>query len=241
MRARSGTRRSGRSPDFREATWAKCVAPSDEDGWRAKEADVEAIAAARHADPFAVLGPHLTRAGWAIRAFAPDVVSVRAVTRDGAPLVELVRRSDDFFEALAPNQSERPAYRLEFTRADGVEICDDPYAFGPVLGPLDEHLLVEGAHRQLYMRLGAQLMPPRGRRRRRFRRLGPARGARLGGRRFQPLGRTPHADAQAPRQRPVGGVRPGPRRRRGLQIRDSRRRTASCCRSRPIRSATRPR
>jgi 1,4-alpha-glucan branching enzyme len=133
------------------------LAASDEDGWQAKAADIEAIASARHADPFAILGPHLTRAGWAIRAFAPDVVSVRALTRDGAPIVEFVRRSGDFFEALAPEQSERPAYRLELTRADGVEILDDPYAFGPVLGPLDEHLLVEGAHRQLYMRLGAQL------------------------------------------------------------------------------------
>ncbi len=132
-------------------------AVSDEDGWRAKAADIEAIAVARHADPFAVLGPHLTRAGWAIRAFAPDVIGVKAVTRSGAPLVEFVRRSGDFFEALAPNQSERPVYRLELTRADGVETCDDPYAFGPVLGPLDEHLLVEGAHHQLYKRLGAQL------------------------------------------------------------------------------------
>ena len=132
-------------------------AASDEECWQAKAADIEAIASARHADPFAVLGPHLTRSGWAIRAFAPDVVSVKAVTRSGAPLAEFVRRSGDFFEALAPKQSERPAYRLELTRADGVEIVDDPYAFGPVLGPLDEHLLVEGAHRQLYMRLGAQL------------------------------------------------------------------------------------
>ena len=130
---------------------------SDEDGWQAKAADIDAIASARHADPFAILGPHLTRAGWVIRAIAPDVVGVRAVTRDGAPLAELARRSGDFFEALAPKQSERPAYRLELKRADGVEVVDDPYAFGPVLGPLDEHLLVEGAHRQLYMRLGAQL------------------------------------------------------------------------------------
>ena len=60
-------------------------AANDEDGWQAKAADIEAIASARHADPFAILGPHLTRAGWAIRAFAPDVVSVRAVTRDGTP------------------------------------------------------------------------------------------------------------------------------------------------------------
>ena len=92
-------------------------APSIEDGWQAKEAAIEAVAAARHPDPFALLGPHLTRAGWAIRAFAPDVVSAKAVTRDGAPLVELVRRSGDFFEGLAPNLSERPAYRLALTRA----------------------------------------------------------------------------------------------------------------------------
>ena len=137
-------------------------ATRDEDGWQAKAADIEAIASARHADPFAILGPHLTRAGWAIRAFAPDVVGVTAVTREGAPLAELARRTGDFFEALAPNLSERPAYRLKLKRADGVEVVDDPYAFGPVLGPLDEHLLVEGAHRQLYMRLGAQLTPHEG-------------------------------------------------------------------------------
>ena len=42
------------------------------EGWRAQEEDIDAIAAARHDDPFAVLGPHLTEAGWAIRAFVPD-------------------------------------------------------------------------------------------------------------------------------------------------------------------------
>ncbi|MDB5415281.1 MAG: 1,4-alpha-glucan branching enzyme, partial [Rubritepida sp.] len=31
----------------------------------------------------------------------------------------------------------------------------DPYAFGPSLGPLDDHLLIEGTHRRLYERLGA--------------------------------------------------------------------------------------
>ncbi len=28
-------------------------------------------------DPFAVLGPHLTPDGWAMRAFVPDAISVR--------------------------------------------------------------------------------------------------------------------------------------------------------------------
>jgi 1,4-alpha-glucan branching enzyme len=39
--------------------------------WRASQADVDAVLAARQDDPFAVLGPHETADGWAIRAFAP--------------------------------------------------------------------------------------------------------------------------------------------------------------------------
>ena len=35
---------------------------------------------------------------------------------------------------------------------------DDPFAFGPVLGALDDHLLLEGTHRRLYERLGAHPM-----------------------------------------------------------------------------------
>ena len=31
--------------------------------WRADEADIDALAAARHPDPFAFMGPHLTPAG----------------------------------------------------------------------------------------------------------------------------------------------------------------------------------
>jgi len=125
--------------------------------WRAPEDRVDAVAAAREEDPFSVLGPHLTPAGWAIRAVAPDAILVRALTREGAPLVTLERRKGDFFEALLPEASERPRYRLEVTRTTGVESYEDSYAFGPALGPMDDYLLLEGTHRQLYKRLGAQL------------------------------------------------------------------------------------
>jgi len=70
--------------------------------WRAKDEDVDAIAAARQNDPFAVLGPHLTELGWAIRAFVPEALQVRAITREGVPIAELERRKGDFFEALIP-------------------------------------------------------------------------------------------------------------------------------------------
>lgn len=127
------------------------------ESWRAQEGDMDAIAAARHEDPFAILGPHLTEEGWAIRAFAPDAIEVHALDRNGRKIGALPRRKDDFFEGLFPLLRERPAYRLEIIRAQGTESYEDAYAFGPALGPLDDHLLLEGTHRQLYRRLGAQI------------------------------------------------------------------------------------
>jgi len=127
------------------------------ENWRAREEDIDAIAAAREEDPFAILGPHLTPDGWVIRAFVPDAIGVRVLTREGVPIAELERRKGDFFEALLPHVEERPTYRIEATRVTGVSSYEDAYAFGPALGPMDDHLLVEGSHRQLYKRLGAQI------------------------------------------------------------------------------------
>ena len=77
---------------------------------------------------------------------------------DGKLLAELPRRKDDIFEALIPSLKERPAYRVEVTTAHGSYSYMDSYAFGPALGPLDDYLVREGTHRQLYRRLGAQLI-----------------------------------------------------------------------------------
>jgi len=126
--------------------------------WRARDQDLDAISAARNSDPFAVLGPHRTAAGWVVRVFAPEAISVRALTRDGALMAELPRRGGDFFEALIPSLKERPTYRVEVTTAHGSYSYIDPYAFGPALGPLDDYLAREGTHRQLYRGLGAQLI-----------------------------------------------------------------------------------
>src|ERR1700730_6709231 len=126
--------------------------------WKAREQDLDAIAAARNSDPFAVLGPHRTPAGWVIRVFAPEAISARALTRDGALLAELPRRKDDVFEALVPSAKERPAYRVEVTTAHGSYSYMDSYAFGPALGPLDDYLVRDGTHRQPHRRLVAQLI-----------------------------------------------------------------------------------
>ena len=87
--------------------------------WKAREQDLDAIMAARSFDPFAVLGPHQTAAGWVIRVFAPEAISVRALTRPGKLIAELPRRKDDIFEALIPSLKERPTYRVEVTTTHG--------------------------------------------------------------------------------------------------------------------------
>ena len=130
--------------------------------WHASDADVAAIVGARHGDPFAVLGLHRAPPGpvrgFVLRAFVPGAESVTALDLAGAPIATLNRRSDDgFFEALVSGRSARFAYRLHATRGTARWTFHDPYAFGPVLGPLDDHLLVEGTHRRLYERLGAHL------------------------------------------------------------------------------------
>jgi len=124
--------------------------------WRAAAADVAAIVAARHADPFAVLGPHTTDAGLVVRAFVPDATSLWLLAEDGARPVRFRRRdAAGFFETCLTTRRLPVAYRLRANNATGTWEMRDPYAFGPVLGPLDEYLLVEGTHRRLYERLGA--------------------------------------------------------------------------------------
>lgn len=126
-------------------------------GWQAKAEDVAALIAARHQDPFALLGPHKTVGGLAIRAFVPFADKLDAVA--GARRVSLVRRDDaGFFEGLAPDWTDRPRYRLEAANANGSWTLEDPYSFPGVLGAIDDHLLLEGTHRRLYERLGAHPM-----------------------------------------------------------------------------------
>jgi 1,4-alpha-glucan branching enzyme len=127
--------------------------------WQAASADIDAIVDARHPDPFAVLGPHQTEAGLVLRAFVPGAETLRAIDARRRTIVQLApRHRTGFFEAPVPRRRNRFAYRLAADNAGGSwEYCD-PYAFGPVLGELDDHLLVEGTHQELYQRLGAHAL-----------------------------------------------------------------------------------
>jgi 1,4-alpha-glucan branching enzyme len=116
--------------------------------------DAALLAAGIHPDPFAVLGPHERDGGAIISAFAPGAGKLTAVLADGERVALEARGETGFFEGAV---ARRPpfVYRLYAENDSGAWDWDDPYRFGPILGPLDDHLLVEGAHLELYKRLGA--------------------------------------------------------------------------------------
>jgi 1,4-alpha-glucan branching enzyme len=124
--------------------------------WRLTDGDVAALVGARHGDPFAVLGAHATPDGVAIRAFVPHAETLEARTPAGEPLLALERRDDaGVFEGLLKRRKAPLPYRLHAANASAEWVLDDPYRFGPGLGEVDDYLLVEGAHRRLWERLGA--------------------------------------------------------------------------------------
>ncbi|QGM46998.1 1,4-alpha-glucan branching protein GlgB [Methylocystis heyeri] len=131
--------------------------------WRARQSDIDAILSARCGDPFAVLGLHQTEAGFVIRAFAPGAETLEAATPGGDRIAALERvHPDGFFEALIPGATQRFPYLLRAKNAQGAWDFCDPYAFGPALGQLDDHLLVAGEHQKLYERLGAHTLTHEG-------------------------------------------------------------------------------
>ncbi len=107
-------------------------------------------------DAFAWLGPHRDGDGIRIRTFQPGAERVEVIA-DGRVAAELAPGiADGIFEARLADLP-RP-YLLRITWPGGaVQETEDPYAFGPVLGELDVHLLAEGRHRELWRALGAHV------------------------------------------------------------------------------------
>ena len=131
-----------------------------EGGWQAHDGDVAAIAAARHGDPFAILGQHDTPAGPVVRAFVPFADTVSAIAADGTSIPLHARSEGGFFEGLVTDGKHR--HRLRAESDGGPWDFENPYSFGPVLGSLDDHLFVEGTHQDLYRQLGAHAISHEG-------------------------------------------------------------------------------
>ncbi len=131
--------------------------------WRLDENAVQALVAARHGDPFAVMGPHAVAEGTVIRAFVPYAQTLEARDHSGDLIATFERRHDaGLFEGLAQGTITPLSYMLKAANTGGSWQVADPFVFAPVLGEMDDYLLVEGAHLKLYQRLGAQVVTHQG-------------------------------------------------------------------------------
>lgn len=120
---------------------------------------VAALLAARHADPFSVLGMHTDdNARLWLRALLPGAEKVAVIdAKSGKFIVELsLRDASGLFEAPIPRRRKFFDYRLQVRWHHGecTELAD-AYAFGPQLSDHDLHLLREGNHPEPYTILGA--------------------------------------------------------------------------------------
>lgn len=120
-------------------------------------ADVDAILRGRHGDPFAVLGLHRqSRGAPVVRVLAPDAAEVSVIDATGKSLGQLARiHPEGFFSGRLKTRPTQMPYLLRMMSGDRTWDRHDPYAFGPILGDMDEHLMAEGRHEDIYRRLGA--------------------------------------------------------------------------------------
>ncbi|MEM9550625.1 MAG: 1,4-alpha-glucan branching protein GlgB [Pseudomonadota bacterium] len=121
----------------------------------------QAIASGAYGDPFSVLGMHMVDGRLTVRAFHPEADMVEVLDRKtGRRLCALDRLAPDsgIFAGPVPRRKNRFAYLLRLTRGGDSWTEEDAYAFGAYLGEIDEYLLGEGTHGQLWRALGAHVV-----------------------------------------------------------------------------------
>jgi|APTNR8051073442_1049403.scaffolds.fasta_scaffold08354_2 1,4-alpha-glucan branching enzyme len=130
------------------------------------DAEIDRIVHADHNDPFSILGMHEeTRDGnkrLVVRALLPQARKVGVVdVATGQVVADLPQvRDQGFFTGPVTGRQKPFGYRLRILPfgSDATYDIEDPYRFGPVLGELDIHLLVEGTHLRAFEKLGAHAM-----------------------------------------------------------------------------------
>lgn len=127
--------------------------------------DAQALVAGSHADPFGQLGLHVRAGKLEITAFVPGADRIDVLDAKTAQKIislDPVENAQGLFSGCATRRKKRFDYKLRASR--GVDVWDitDAYAFGPVLGELDEHLIGEGQHLRLWDVLGAHVIQHEG-------------------------------------------------------------------------------
>jgi 1,4-alpha-glucan branching enzyme len=109
----------------------------------------------REDDPFATLGVHPAEKGFTACVLLPDAVTVTAHTLDGRQVGTLEPLEGGLFHGKVAIRKRQPL-RYDATYAGGGDYSlIDPYGFGPVLGPMDDHFFAQGSHVRLFDKMGA--------------------------------------------------------------------------------------
>ncbi|MEC4889826.1 MAG: 1,4-alpha-glucan branching protein GlgB [Nitrospira sp.] len=122
--------------------------------------DIDRIVSGTHWNPRAVLGPHPTPAGLAIRLWQPFAEAVEVVVEQHPALAIPAQRIHEagLYEAVVPRGQEPLRYRVRTSGPDGlVSEHDDPYAVPPLLTDFELHLFAEGTFYRAYDTLGAHV------------------------------------------------------------------------------------
>ncbi len=124
--------------------------------------DLNRIVAGTHHSPHDVLGPHVhtdAKAGSdpnvTVRVLRPLASSITVLASGTS--VPMAHEHEGIWVAVVP-QSDVGNYRLEVSY-DGhdTQRVDDSYRFLPTLGEMDQHLINEGRHEELWTVLGAHV------------------------------------------------------------------------------------
>ena len=129
--------------------------------WMIDEGSARALAEGRHGDPFAALGPHKRAGAFTVTAMVPGAERVEVLAGKAGRPVPMQRHpaAPEVWSAALPRKTD---YRLRAAGHGSEWDWDDPFAFGPVLGEMDEYLLGEGTHKRLWQVLGAHVITHEG-------------------------------------------------------------------------------
>ncbi|TAL99662.1 MAG: 1,4-alpha-glucan branching protein GlgB [Paraburkholderia sp.] len=117
--------------------------------------DIDALVAARHTDPFALLGPHMIDGAPYVRAWLPNAASVQVVARDRAHVIGELTRIHPAGLFAGPLAEVVP-YRLDIDWQGVTQEVEDPYSFGPQLSEDALRRLANGDPYAVLECLGAQ-------------------------------------------------------------------------------------
>lgn len=118
--------------------------------------EVESLVAGCHDNPHHILGMHETTDGVYINAYFPGAKSVTAVCRNTKIRYKLISDRVNNFFSVKVSDRQSFVYYFEVRFPDGKKkTVIDPYAFEPVIDPIDISKFNDGIHYEIYEKLGA--------------------------------------------------------------------------------------